>query len=320
MTKTVHGWRASPKTISITFSDGSPVVVAVDHPSFARILAKLQIGDFDNLWELCQPAEGIRSYFNGKIEIKQGGIFYQDEALDSAIVPTVLGMIQHGADPKHLLRFLLLLQKNPSMHSRDQLYNFVTKNGLTIYSGEPVEVTHTQSLGGQWTKLDEPAQVNAQGWIVLYKGVNQDLTDGYSGKFNNTPGTQLTMPRGSVDDNQSAHCSRGFHAGSHEYVKSFGDRKLFVLINPRDVVSVPNDCFTKLRTCSYIVLEETDKNKFEAIIGETYNGHSLFDVSFTLDGEYDSTSIEADSLEAATEEFELAFVYDEILSVVKVRG
>jgi hypothetical protein len=70
------------------------------------------------------------------------------------------------------------------------------------------------------------------------------------------------MTRAKVDDNRSVGCSQGLHAGALNYVAGYGsldagDKIVIVKINPKDVVSVPNDCnCEKLRTCRYEVVAE----------------------------------------------------------------
>ena len=73
------------------------------------------------------------------------------------------------------------------------------------------------------------------------------------------------MTRFGVDDDRNNGCSSGLHAGTLDYVQSYGsfceddhltDRCIIVKINPEDVVSVPLDCeCQKLRTTSYEVVK-----------------------------------------------------------------
>ncbi len=68
------------------------------------------------------------------------------------------------------------------------------------------------------------------------------------------------MPRSKVDDDTSAGCSTGLHAGTYRYASGFAQgRLLTVEINPRDVVSVPTDSdYQKIRTCRYTVVGVTE--------------------------------------------------------------
>lgn len=273
-TKNVLGHRVSPYTISITFEDGTPVIIGTDNPNFAKIAEQLKVKNYTNLWSLCNPAAGIKAYFNGQIQIKGGSIYANGQPVDHAIVPTILEMIRRNENAEPLLKFLLLLQGNPSMHSRNQLWDFIRKNDIVIYEGGPVSV---RGPSGRVTTFD------ATGYLVLYKGVNNNYTDCHTGTFINKPGLQLVMPRPKVDDDQSRACSAGFHAGAFPYVQSFGARKLLVLVNPADIVSVPHDCSCqKIRCCQYTVLKEVEASTFSKIDGITFKDDGRIPYSVTF--------------------------------------
>jgi hypothetical protein len=91
---------------------------------------------------------------------------------------------------------------------------------------------------------------------LAYKGVRDDYTDWYSGRFSNNIGEVLEMNRNQVCDDANLGCSSGFHAGTHDYAKGYGDggHLMMVEISPTDVVSVPHDSdCQKLRVCKYEV-------------------------------------------------------------------
>ena len=70
------------------------------------------------------------------------------------------------------------------------------------------------------------------------------------------------MPRNYVCDDANIGCSDGFHAGSLDYARHYGNggHLMVVEIDPRDVVSVPLDCDQqKLRTCKYKVVSHFEK-------------------------------------------------------------
>ena len=128
-----------------------------------------------------------------------------------------------------------------------------------------------------------------EGNFLAYKGVNEDFTDKYSGKFDNSVGNVLEMRRNGVCDDANMGCSSGFHAGSYEYAKGYasgGGNLLVVEINPADVVSVPHDCnCQKLRTSKYKVVSVYETIERPAL------EHELYDSSY--DEEYDE-SVETD--------------------------
>ena len=254
----VLGWRASPKTVSVTFDDGIPHVISNDHPKFVEIGAKLNAGDYDGIADMISPADIIKTYLNGKIEVKANSLFYKGEQVNLAIVPTIMELIAEDKDPTVLLLFLDRLMQNPSYRSRNQLWAFVEKNGIVLYSG------------GRIFRRDGTL-FDPKGWLVLYKGVRNDYRDLHTGKFDNSVGAHQSMPRSEVDDDPNAACSSGFHAGDFAYVKGFGDRKMVVLVDPADVGSIPHDSnWTKLRTCAYDVIGEVPREEFKDFESCTY--------------------------------------------------
>ena len=74
------------------------------------------------------------------------------------------------------------------------------------------------------------------------------------------------MERNQVDDDQNQTCSTGLHFCSQEYLNHFGGaRTVIVKINPRDVVSIPNDYNnSKGRACRYEVIGELGVDPEEA--------------------------------------------------------
>jgi hypothetical protein len=108
--------------------------------------------------------------------------------------------------------------------------------------------------------------ITEDGHFLAYKKVKNDYYDIYSGNFNNAVGQVLSMPRNQVNDNRKATCSRGLHFCSFNYLKAYNshnsntDRIMIVKINPKDVVSIPNDYNnTKGRTERYEVIGEVSR-------------------------------------------------------------
>lgn len=113
---------------------------------------------------------------------------------------------------------------------------------------------------------------NEDGMIVGYKKVRGDYSSVHSGPgvvngepanghLDNTPGNLLEMDRGAVEFDPSQGCAAGLHVGTYGFARSFsGDRLLMVLVDPKDVVSVPNEDSAKMRVCKYVVLKEVSAN------------------------------------------------------------
>lgn len=70
-------------------------------------------------------------------------------------------------------------------------------------------------------------------------------------------GEVITMPREECDPNINVSCSKGLHVGSYEYVREFysydeGRTILACLVNPKDIVALPQSDNSKIRTCAYM--------------------------------------------------------------------
>lgn len=137
---------------------------------------------------------------------------------------------------KPLVRFIDNLMENPSNRSVTQLYGFLECNSLPITD---------------------------DGHFIAYKRVNDDYTDCYTGKIDNSIGQVPEMDRNMVDDDPNRTCSHGLHVCSREYLNSYtGSRIMIVKVNPRDVVSIPRDYnFSKMRCCKYEVIGEMGENQ-----------------------------------------------------------
>ena len=142
-------------------------------------------------------------------------------------------LVAKGASYDHLRNFWRRCQCNPNPGSVEQLFAFVSRHLLTI--------------------TDE-------GLFVAYKAVRDNYYDKRSGTFDNHPGLVVTMPRNQVTYDPNTHCAAGLHVSNYDYAHGFagnGDRIVVCLVDPADVVSVPNDCSAqKIRVCKYIVQSE----------------------------------------------------------------
>ena len=120
--------------------------------------------------------------------------------------------------------------------------------------------------------------ITSDGHFLAYKAVNNKFMDKYTGTVDNSIGQKPTMTRFGVDDDRNNGCSSGLHAGTLDYVQSYGsfceddertDRCIIVKINPEDVVSVPLDCeCQKLRTTSYEVIKLYEGEMEYTLAGE----------------------------------------------------
>ena len=215
--------------------DGERYSINAGNGLFSKALEAYKVNDWDAFIACVNPTIRLKSLYASYegIEVKDGNLYVFGDPVHSTLATRVLSFLEAGLDCVHLFKFILKLNLNPSKRAVDELYTFLEHRALPITDN---------------------------GNFLAYKAVREDYADKYSGKFLNTIGAVLEMPRNKVDDNKEVGCSYGFHAGTVEYAKDFlgGSGHLMIVeINPSDVVSIPTDCqFQKLRTCKYKVVGE----------------------------------------------------------------
>lgn len=235
-----------------------------DHHAWEQAKDALGNEEWERLEKLFDVQQAVEDYLDedAEIEIRDGQVLYQGESVHNLVVEKIMSFMRNGLPYKPLVKFLGKLMDNPSRRSVDELYRFLEHKNMPL---------------------------TPEGNFLAYKGVNEDFTDKYSGKFDNSVGNVLEMRRNGVCDDANMGCSSGFHAGSYEYAKGYasgGGNLLVVEINPADVVSVPHDCnCQKLRTSKYKVVSVYETIERPAL------EHELYDSSY--DEEYDE-SVETD--------------------------
>tara|TARA_Y100001963_G_scaffold11812_2_gene14958 strand:- start:3475 stop:4314 length:840 start_codon:yes stop_codon:yes gene_type:complete len=213
--------------------DGKAMTMNNDHPAWTQAKEALSQDDWDRLKSLFDVQSAVQDYLDNEagIEVRNGTVFYEGEAIHNLVVEKILSFMRGGLPYKPLVKFLGKLMENPSARSVNELYKFLEHKNMPLTS---------------------------EGNFLAYKGVDDGFRDFHTGKFDNSVGQTLQMRRNGVCDDANVGCSSGFHAGSYEYAKGYASRGgnlMVVEIDPRDVVSVPHDCeCQKLRTSKYVVV------------------------------------------------------------------
>lgn len=197
------------------------------------------------------------------IEIRDGLVYYMGNELNNEMTRRIVKMVQDGFDAKPFINFMTNLMQNPSSTAVNELYLFLEATELPL---------------------------TIDGCFIAYKMVRDDYTSIYDGKFKNTVGEVVEMPRNMVDDNRNNTCSHGLHFCSKEYLTKYGssqrdnDRLLLVKINPADVVSIPSDYNnSKGRASKYLIWKDiTEPGWREKYFVKDYNESSVED-EFDLD-------------------------------------
>ena len=220
---------------SITvFLDNKPYPVNKQAKTYAAVLDAVRANDTEKLRDLLNLRDNLIKSFNGQsdvIRIDGSSIFYGDREVTGLITQRIFEAINLGLGATPFIKFLELLHQNPSKRAVDELFGFIEKCALPITD---------------------------DGHFLAYKRVQDNYTDVHSGKFDNSVGQVLTMPRNRVDEDKNRTCSAGLHFCSYDYLAHFSGSRIMVLkINPADVVAIPADYNdTKGRTCRYEVVDE----------------------------------------------------------------
>jgi hypothetical protein len=209
---------------------GETHIVKRSDPLADKLIAALRENRLKDIPSLVSAAKRLEKYSHGNFVVKNGVVHVNGVAAPQVLSDKIMRFSDEGLPYQPLVKFAEKLQANPSFRAVNELYSFIEKNDITL---------------------------TADGSMILYKKVKEDFTDVHTGKFDNTPGQVLEMPRNQVDEDSNSHCSHGFHCGSfrycHEFYSSSGNM-LEVKVNPADVVSVPNDLNEKVRVCKYEVV------------------------------------------------------------------
>ena len=236
--------RYSQSGMLTVVAEGKSYVIPPDHPNYNAIYDAACAGQGAKVTQLADIPKTIREFVKGHVEVKDGTVFYLNEPLHHGVATRILELVEQKKPFEPMVHFLDNLMDNPSRRARDELFNFLEHKGLPI---------------------------TEDGCFLGYKAVRADWTDKHSGRILNTVGRTISMPRRDCDDNYLTDCSYGFHVGAMEYMNGFasgGDRIILVKVNPKDVVTVPPNERTKLRTCEYTVVQEYGAGDKRSVLPE----------------------------------------------------
>lgn len=241
------------------FIDGQMYSCTNAHPNYDRIKEMCESGDESvvALFDLSATAQERFRRLSERVSISGGQIYFDGEVVNNSLTEQVVRFINEGVeDFNPLILFFEKVQTNPNPHSREQLYRWLADRSFTI---------------------------NPDGNILAYKGVRKvgdayesihhgrAIVDGevHNGPIPNPIGAVVEMPRSEVQHDPSRGCHTGLHAGTWNYASDFSQGAVLTIeINPRDVVSVPTDCYDqKMRVCRYTVVEVVDQELPGALHG-----------------------------------------------------
>src|ERR1044072_506082 len=260
------------------FHDGEMYPATSDHPNWAGILEKLKAAD-ESVVDLFDTSKVVAKRFeqlSDRIKVANGTIYFDGDPVNSVLTKQILRFVDEGVeDWRPLVEFYERMAINPNQESVEQLYRWLNAHDFTINEDGMI-------LGYKGV------QTNSEG---NYESVNtgEAVVDGqeYNGHIPNYIGAVVEMPRSKVTFDPNQGCSFGLHVGTWNYARGWARNGvvLKVLVDPRDVVSVPNDSYgQKLRTCKYKVLDVlTDEMSTVVEYDEDYDDDYEEDHSYSDD-------------------------------------
>lgn len=220
-----------------------PYNVNNTHENYDALFKAVADGDeqrfLDNLTPEAKLARVINTssvFVKNEVKFIDGEVTYKGIPLAGVEVDRIKEYAKAKIPFQRLLRWVENRMENPSPEALSQLYLYIEKHQLPITD---------------------------DGCFLAYKSIRHDWKDKYSGTISNHIGAIITMNRANVDSNSDSYCSHGLHVGALAYsgpegwYHNIGDRVIICKINPRDVISVPNDHNReKMRVCQYEVVGE----------------------------------------------------------------
>ena len=220
-------------------SNGESKTVKRESALYDEVLLAVQEERWHDAVDLMDREKAVVKASDSKMRVEHGKVFVKGDdgsefSVSSALNDTIINYMDEGLNFDSLVKFAQKLNLNPSYRSVQQLFDFIQNTNLTI---------------------------TTDGNFIAYKSINKNFTDVRTGKFDNSVGTVVSMPRNQVDEDPERTCSHGLHVATYSYAHDeyAGEITVFVEVNPRDVVAVPVDYNrAKMRVCEYKVLGESE--------------------------------------------------------------
>jgi len=222
---------------SVTIFDNlKPITVTDSHAMFEEIKQLVVDGDYYAALDMLDSRRSVkRAIKHTSFELVGDALYLDDYKVPDNMAVRVFALMNEYNSVKPLEKFFRNLLDNPSYRAVQELFGFLEVSQLPITD---------------------------DGCFVAYKAVNPNFKDYFSGKMDNSIGSQPTMPRNLVDEDKNRTCSTGLHFAAYEYANMFvsnGGHLMAVRINPKDVVAIPSDYNNmKGRASTYTIVAEIE--------------------------------------------------------------
>ena len=170
--------------------------------------------------------------------ITHGAVYIDGIAAPKFITDKIIKYKELEIPYESIVAFHRNVLKNPSESARKELFWFLEHNGHPL---------------------------TEEGYFLAYKAVRTDFYSKYNylegspDNVLNAPQTWVETKREEVDPDRNRTCSNGLHCANYNYAHGvYGSRSdllIELIVDPKDVVTVPNDYNNqKMRVCRYFVV------------------------------------------------------------------
>ena len=228
------------------YLDGNPYTVGKPHLNYSEVMERVRTNNFDDIEKLVDIPAQIRNAAKGELVIDDGAIYYNGAELHNVMVDRIFQFIKEDFPIERLVKFLENALLNPNSVAVNELYLFLENSNLPL---------------------------TEDGCFLSYKKVRSDYKSFHpnpdGSRYDHHIGAKLEMNREDCDERRNETCSRGLHFCSFKYLSKFNYRQgrvVILKINPKDVVTIPNDYNNaKGRACYYEVIAEYDSEERETV-------------------------------------------------------
>jgi len=167
--------------------------------------------------------------------------------------------VSHAAYNSSLDYIEEFIEKTKKLKNKDDIVEFIKHNNLPIIKG---------------------------GKFLAYKFLHEyeegRYVDDFTKKIKQDVGYVVEMPRTRVDPSKGVGCSSGLHVGNFDYLTNRVTDKVvfFVVVDPKDVVVVPEEDCGKVRVCRYHIVKKLDDESMDSIRSHTTKNFSESDREF----------------------------------------
>ena len=229
----------------VFFHQNKPIKIDKSSPQYLRIVKAFDLPESEQEKAIVEILDQTAGNFERDgFQITPDEVIYNGEKMPQALADKIRAIAQEGLPISLFAKFWDNLQLNPSANSVRELYDFLAYKELPI-TEDGCFLAYKGLTRNGWS-------ISANKETKVLKGKVDS-----QGRIFNGLNEEIEVRRWDVDDNRQNGCSYGLHVGSLDYAQGFAQGQVVVVkVNPKDVVSVPEDCACqKCRVCAYKVID-----------------------------------------------------------------